>query len=1015
MHGTPVPGMLKILFVTSLFTVVTSCGSSRSKIAELDQSAETRPVQREFKARKRLAKSAPRMGISAAEGSRHRTWKRSSLQANLARLKIGDKESLPLKGVQAHVRVDGFRARVLLDFYFYNPHRRSYEGTFQLRLPQGATPYYLAFGRTVYQAKHTTDVRPRFFDRNTARRLSFDPQGIENQRHDSWTQVKVARMVPKAKAALAYHSTVRRRVDPALLEWSGSGIFNGRIFPLQPRTLHRVVIGYDLDLTRKGKNLELQLALPAGTRHRSIHFDIARPGRSRIRLNGRRLTGSDGARVFYYDNDPKRNHFRLQIHRTGTLAIQGTDQETGPYFATRIVPTLPTGVAVQRKPRAVFLVDTALHARPDDFNKSLKALQAILEQNQSRIREFTVVFYNIDAHYWKKSFVANNRENRRALKDYADRLALEGASDLGNALQLLLHDKAGHTDTADLFLLTPGAVTWGETRANALARLLKRSFHNRLFVYSTGASARSNSLLSLLAHTTGGAVFSIDDENRIDTAAKAYRTASWKLERVSLEGATDLLVAGNPSELYDGQQLTITGRGRLKPGNRVVLTVSANGRHRKISIPIEQILHSELAPRMFGQIAVQQMETLKPEGNAAISAYALHFRVTGRSTSLVMLDTEADYRRYRIKPQANSFLVSRKPATAILSAIRKTLAGTRLSARQTFLALVSRLQKIQSVHLEWNAALRLAARRLPGQAFRVNFNQRRHTSPVLRTSLPAVYRRALRSGNVSFEHVLQEYERRRQQGRPEFVVLSNLVHSDPGNIKRLRMLSYYALKHNRRRDAYYLLQRLADRRPYEPQTYLAIARVLTETGQRELAALYYEIVVNGLWDIPYTRFGLLARIEYLQLLQQLAHRPGPLRDYAGSRLESLRQTVQQNPDLLISIEWNTEDTDIDLHVIEPHGEEVYYSHRRSSKGGRLSADITGGFGPEIYRINKAQAGTYRIGVDYFSNNSNRASLRTAALVHVYRNVGRKNQTVERKVILLESTKDIQWLARAEAK
>ena len=39
-------------------------------------------------------------------------------------------------------------------------------------------------------------------------------------------------------------------------------MFQCRVFPLAPHTLHRVVIGYDVDLLRAGRDLELRLDLP---------------------------------------------------------------------------------------------------------------------------------------------------------------------------------------------------------------------------------------------------------------------------------------------------------------------------------------------------------------------------------------------------------------------------------------------------------------------------------------------------------------------------------------------------------------------------------------------------------------------------------------------------------------------------------------------------------------------------------------------------------------------------------
>ncbi len=77
-----------------------------------------------------------------------KTWKRSNKIANTTSLFIGDNEELPLKGSQIAVSIDGYRARVLIDCFFYNDKEISLEGTFKMKLPQGATPYYFAFGES---------------------------------------------------------------------------------------------------------------------------------------------------------------------------------------------------------------------------------------------------------------------------------------------------------------------------------------------------------------------------------------------------------------------------------------------------------------------------------------------------------------------------------------------------------------------------------------------------------------------------------------------------------------------------------------------------------------------------------------------------------------------------------------------------------------------------------------------------------------------------------------------------
>ena len=91
------------------------------------------------------------------------TWKPAHVVPNSSRLMVGDKEELPLKGMQVDVRVDGFRARVLIDLYYFNDRPQQLEGNFQLRLPDEAAPYFFAFGRTVYQAPQVTAADSMFF------------------------------------------------------------------------------------------------------------------------------------------------------------------------------------------------------------------------------------------------------------------------------------------------------------------------------------------------------------------------------------------------------------------------------------------------------------------------------------------------------------------------------------------------------------------------------------------------------------------------------------------------------------------------------------------------------------------------------------------------------------------------------------------------------------------------------------------------------------------------------------
>lgn len=90
--------------------------------------------------------------------------------------------------------------------------------------------------------------------------------------------------------------------------------------------------------------------------------------------------------------------------------------------------------------------------------------------------------------------------------------------------------------------------------------------------------------------------------------------------------------------------------------------------------------------------------------------------------------------------------------------------------------------------------------------------------------------------------------------------------------------------------------------------------------------------------------------------------------------------IDPQAELQVEVMWDSNYTDVDLHVIEPGGEEVYYKHLRSARDGLLHADVTTGFGPETYTIPRMASGPYQIVLVYYAGDNTRMTMET--LVHV---------------------------------
>lgn len=72
-------------------------------------------------------------------------------------------------------------------------------------------------------------------------------------------------------------------------------------------------------------------------------------------------------------------------------------------------------------------------------------------------------------------------------------------------------------------------------------------------------------------------------------------------------------------------------------------------------------------------------------------------------------------------------------------------------------------------------------------------------------------------------------------------------------------------------------------------------------------------------------------------------------------------------DMQVVLSWDTDGTDVDLHVTDPKGEECFYGHRKTELGGKLDVDDTDGFGPEVFTLAHAANGDYKVDVKYFSS------------------------------------------------
>jgi tetratricopeptide (TPR) repeat protein len=205
-----------------------------------------------------------------------------------------------------------------------------------------------------------------------------------------------------------------------------------------------------------------------------------------------------------------------------------------------------------------------------------------------------------------------------------------------------------------------------------------------------------------------------------------------------------------------------------------------------------------------------------------------------------------------------------------------------------------------------------------------------------------------------------------------------------------------------------LFEKVTRLRPEEPQSFRDLALALADRAEGYGAAggdrarsdyeralqLLHKVVMNS-WD-RFDEIEAIALTKANRILAKASTSNLQLANPFDPRLAKLL-----DPDLRIVMTWDTDNTDIDLHVTEPTGETCLYSHNRTTIGGALSKDFTQGYGPEEYMLKKLMPGEYKIQAHFFGSRDQKLIGPTTVQATVITHYGRPDE--KRQAITLRLT------------
>jgi hypothetical protein len=518
-------------------------------------------------------------------------------------LTASDGTGLRLRQLTARAVVEEPLAFTELHLTFDNPEDRALEGTFKITLPQGATVSRFA--------------------------MKID---------DVWQEGEVVEL---QAAREAYEDFLHRRQDPALLEQAAGNEFTARVFPIPARGAKEVVVSYSQEIDdARPYTLPLKGLPELG----GVDVQVSIPNLA----SAKNPKDADALQVLKETRWTPTTDFKLESkHVKNTFGLRA-----GNFVLTRVHPETtshpdPLG-------DAVILFDTSA-SRALGFDDQLRLLTRIVARvaaSSGPKARVTVACFDqsVDSLFEGEAGAFGDKDIQRI----KERGAL-GASNLEQALRWA-HDQAKKKNAKRVLLVTDGVATAGSVEGDKLrtaAIALKDAGVERLDAVTVGG-IRDDATLHRLA-TAGlardGVV--VEGTSTPEQLARRLGEATKSGIEVKVDGASwqypkklDGVQAGD--EVFVYAEVPAAQAVKVSVGGSPARGVELMAADRPLlERAWAQAKIASLVDRAAKEDGPRASDTKKQIIDLSVSR-----RVLSPYTGLLVLETEADYARFKIDRRA---------------------------------------------------------------------------------------------------------------------------------------------------------------------------------------------------------------------------------------------------------------------------------------------------------------------------------------------------------------------------
>ncbi|MBU2950368.1 hypothetical protein KO493_06640 [Tamlana agarivorans] len=907
----------------------------------------------------------------------------------------------------------------------------------------------------------TTTIEMVFYNNNSSvmeGELNFPlPNGVTVSRFalDVNGEMREGVVVEKEKATQAFEAVVRKNIDPGMVEVTKGNNFKARVYPIPAHGTKKALIAFNQELKNNDQNYIYQLPLNIKYKLKSFHVkaevvmnkpEVVKSAQPTINLN---FTEAQNSYISEYHESDARLNSQLsfsipkpkKVKKVITYKGKATSNN---YFYVNL--NLKEEQRTKNKPKNITIVwDESSSGKNRELGKELEILTHYIKWlNHGNITLITFV----NTKNTEQTFKIQNGTSPKLI----------------NALKAIKYDGGTNINAVDFSKIKTDEILLFTDAISNFGEQQQAAFRAPILALNSSNIANHNLLSHYASASNGSYINAIEISvetvlERLTHQQKQFIKAEYNSEKISEiypKNGHQITNNFSCSGIIEGAQSELTlhfGFGKEITESHTVLVDNSIRKD------------NALGERIWAQKKLQNV--LVEADNDAIKNHGKKFNLVTPNTSLIVLDDVEDYVQYEIVPPASlqkqyhdliarrnqknatnkqnrieqlceqfeedkqwwenaidyrhvKEALDKKPNEPVI-AVYET---SPLATPEVFGDVEDEMELEEDAILEEVVVVGYGTRRRnlsnsnkakkserpkPSQAT-LKITAWDSNAPFINelkaVDTPDIYKTYLElkpeyetSPSFYFDVATYMFQKNlRDQG---LRVISNLAELELENVEILRTLGRKLAEFKFHKEAIAIFKEVMQTRSFEPHSYIDLGLSYAGNGEYQKAINNLYTVIEKHWDDDIiSRFNGIEIITLHDINNIIYHHKKELDT-------SFINTCFLKPmpvDIRVVIDWDANETDVDLWITDPRNEKCSYSNKETKIGGKISNDITQGYGPEEFRLKHAIDGKYIVEAKFFGSSKQSVIGNITVRAFVYTKFDTKEETKEVLTLQLEPTK-----------